>query len=98
MLSLGGTIRRWSDIDRCTEQTVEPALPAASPNRTSIERLVDSGGVGGTAVEHMVVLGGGHTWPGGPRLPGLGRSASDVDAGEEIWRFASDHWIAAPQR
>lgn len=30
---------------------------------------------------------GGHTWPGGWPIPGVGKTSSDIDATEEMWRF-----------
>jgi polyhydroxybutyrate depolymerase len=30
---------------------------------------------------------GGHTWPGGAPIPGLGKTSTDIDATEEMWRF-----------
>jgi polyhydroxybutyrate depolymerase len=30
---------------------------------------------------------GGHTWPGGPPIPGMGKTSADIDATAEMWRF-----------
>jgi polyhydroxybutyrate depolymerase len=30
---------------------------------------------------------GGHTWPGGFPIPGLGKTSTDIDATEEMWEF-----------
>lgn len=41
------------------------------------------------------INGGGHTWPGHPRLaPELGATNMDMDAGEVIWDFFSEHTLA----
>ena len=30
---------------------------------------------------------GGHTWPGGWPIPGVGKTSQDIDATEELWEF-----------
>jgi polyhydroxybutyrate depolymerase len=35
--------------------------------------------------------GGGHTWPGGPRLPILGKTSRDINASEVMWEFFMAH-------
>ena len=35
----------------------------------------------------VVVEGGGHTWPGGVFVPGLGATTKDLSAAEFIWQF-----------
>jgi len=34
---------------------------------------------------------GGHTWPGGFPIPGLGKTSTDIDATEEMWEFFQAH-------
>ena len=45
------------------------------------------------AVELYGILGGGHTWPGGPRVtaPGFGRTTRELDATRLIWEFFARH-------
>jgi polyhydroxybutyrate depolymerase len=31
--------------------------------------------------------GGGHAWPGGWPIPGVGKTSNDIDATEELWTF-----------
>jgi polyhydroxybutyrate depolymerase len=40
-------------------------------------------------VELLTIRGGGHTWPGGPRVRTrlLGRTTRELDASEVLWRF-----------
>lgn len=35
--------------------------------------------------------GGGHTWPGGPPLPLLGKTTRDIDATSTMWEFFKAH-------
>jgi polyhydroxybutyrate depolymerase len=39
------------------------------------------------------VEGGGHTWPGGAPIPGVGKTTRDIDATEELWRFFQAHTL-----
>jgi poly(3-hydroxybutyrate) depolymerase len=50
-------------------------------------------GCGARAVELYEIRGGGHTWPGGPRVtaPRLGRTTRELDATRAIWDFFAAH-------
>jgi len=97
MLSVPATLARWRTIDRCLMDEPLPPLPAAGNDRTWVERQ-RSGGHGGTTVESWIIHGGGHTWPGGPIMPPLGRVSRQFDAAPVIWEFAASHWSAAAAR
>ena len=43
----------------------------------------------GTAVGHVAVEGGGHTWPGADSYSGGGHTTRTIEAHEEMWRFMS---------
>jgi polyhydroxybutyrate depolymerase len=45
----------------------------------------------GAEVILYTIEDGGHTWPGGPWLPGVGKTTHDVDATEEMWRFFQNY-------
>jgi polyhydroxybutyrate depolymerase len=49
----------------------------------------------GTAVETVLVEGGGHTWPGGAAFPAGGTTSTRTDANELIWRFFARHAMPA---
>lgn len=98
VLSLNATVARWCAIDDCIQEIRGDPLLASDKDPTHVERVRYSGGRGGTEVECWTVHGGGHTWPGGPRLPGLGRTSTRFDAGDEICRFLADHWCAPAAR
>jgi polyhydroxybutyrate depolymerase len=98
VLSLAATAARWRDIDHCQPATSRDVLPAAGKDRTSVERVISGGGSGGTEVATWIVRKGGHTWPGGPRLPMLGKTSRRFDAGEVIWQFVSTHATPARDR
>ena len=49
------------------------------------------GCAGGGDVELCTVTGGGHQWPGGVAVPGLGNTTMDLDATARIWEFFVAH-------
>lgn len=71
----------------------------AAPRR--IDRVRDGTAVsvsvfqscGRHAVELLAIIGGGHTWPGGPRVtaPRLGRTTRELDATRTLWEFFARH-------
>jgi polyhydroxybutyrate depolymerase len=79
-LSLDETAEYWRTADRC------PPGPGQTRTTEFSSRITSDNGVGGTRVVSWTVFGGGHTWPGSPRLAGPG--AQEFDAAEEICRFA----------
>lgn len=50
-----------------------------------------SGCTDDVAVELCALEGGGHTWPGGPDLPGFGATTRTISASELMWAFFSAH-------
>lgn len=45
----------------------------------------------GADVTLCKIDGGGHTWPGGFAVPGLGKTTKDIDATEAMWSFFAAH-------
>jgi len=50
-----------------------------------------SGCRGGADVELCTVDGGGHTWPGGTPVPGLGNTTMAISATDMMWQFFVEH-------
>jgi poly(3-hydroxybutyrate) depolymerase len=82
MLSVPATLAHWRTINRCRSDEPLPSLSASGNDPTWVER-------------HR---SGGHTWPGGPAMPPLGRVSRAFDAAQVIWEFADGHWVAAAAR
>jgi polyhydroxybutyrate depolymerase len=97
LLSVPATLAHWRTINRCGADETLPLLPASGNDPTWVERH-RSGGQGDTTVESWIIHGGGHTWPGGPAMPPLGRVSRAFDAAQVIWEFADSHWVAAAAR
>lgn len=98
VLPLSDTVARWQAIDRCATAVPMEPIDAIRGDPTSVERVGWVGGPADAAVQRWVVNGGGHTWPGGSRLVGLGRRSTRFDAAEVIWQFFSTHFRSAAHR
>jgi polyhydroxybutyrate depolymerase len=62
-------------------------LPAAIPPQGDVRGIRYTGCDQGAKVILYTIEGGGHTWPGGAPIPGLGKASRDIDATGEMWRF-----------
>ncbi len=98
-LGAKATALRWEDADGIRAEAAAGELPDTDPTdgcRARWQRW--SGGRKRTEVWLYTLVGGGHTWPGGPQyLPQrlVGRVCRDFDATFAIWDFFSRHGKAA---
>jgi polyhydroxybutyrate depolymerase len=75
----------WAARDGCDASP----LPFLQKDDTTCERW--SGCRGATSVELCTVDGGGHTWPGGLPVPGLGKTTWAISATDMMWDFFREH-------
>jgi polyhydroxybutyrate depolymerase len=88
------TARRWARADGCAASAVHDAPPARSGAECRLERSRWSGGREGAEVVLNALVGGGHTWPGGPQYAPkvlIGVACPEPDATREIWEFFRTH-------
>lgn len=91
VLSARDTVAMWRKIDDCSGQPKTQRLTdRTSPKGLAVD-LVTFEPCAGAPVEHYIVRGGGHAWPGARQGPAgdalLGPASGSVDANEEIWSF-----------
>jgi polyhydroxybutyrate depolymerase len=80
-------VATWARRDGCRSG------PQRSRVAPRVLRLRWSGCLGGTAVEHLEVMGGTHQYPGGlPPDPG---PSSSISSSWEIWSFLRSHRLAS---
>lgn len=93
VLSAADSVARWVAADGCALQPVRVVLPHRYPrDPTTASVTTWSGGRHGTEVQHVVIEGGGHPWPGGRPIQRLtGRGSGDVDATAMMWEFFRRH-------
>jgi len=73
----------WTNHNNCNAEPIVTPLPDIDPgDGSTVERHKWADASGCTYVEHLLVLGGGHDWPGS-----FGNM--DINATEEVWKFVS---------
>jgi polyhydroxybutyrate depolymerase len=75
----------WSQNAACTDQ---PAQVFQNGDATCVERAACAGAA---AVRLCTIEGGGHQWPGGIAVPGLGAQTKDIQASVELVEFFLAH-------
>lgn len=81
------SIGAWAERNGCSSTTTE-----VFANGDSTCEQFD-GCQPGTAVTLCTVDQGGHTWPGGGPLIGMGKTTQDLSASRAMWQF----WAAQIQ-
>ena len=79
------TIADWVARNSCGS----PAMQTYAQGDSACEAYPDC--AQGGDVELCTVTGGGHQWPGGVVVPGLGNGTMDLDATDRIWDFFVAH-------
>jgi polyhydroxybutyrate depolymerase len=91
VLSSDASAAYWAELAGHEAPPIGRRLPDLDPDDGSWAELFTWQGAAGPEVAHLVVHGGGHSFPhprgSYPRF--LGRSNHDVDAAREIWEFFS---------
>jgi len=79
--------RDWSRRNRCAGTPVDSRVAA------DVTRREYTACAGGAAVVLYTLAHGGHTWPGGERMPEwfVGRTSQSISATSIMWAFFQDH-------
>lgn len=87
-LSIEDVISYWVNYNNCeTNPTITTLSNTDTTDGSTVEHSVYENTNNGITIEHMKVIGGGHTWPGSVvKLPGTNQ---DINASMEIWHFFS---------
>jgi polyhydroxybutyrate depolymerase len=83
---------RWRALDGCPPPVDQ--APANGGDGTSVARSVSTGCAGGTEVDFVTIIGGGHTWPAGQfSLPAasVGPTTHAFDASQASADFFAAH-------
>ena len=77
----------WARRNQCAPNPVESTV-APDVTRRAYEKCADD-----ATVVLYTIHGGGHTWPGGTRLPEwfVGRTTRSIDATGLMWTFFAEH-------
>ncbi|HUR95105.1 MAG TPA: PHB depolymerase family esterase [Gemmatimonadales bacterium] len=92
VLSAERSIALWAGVNGCGSEPVAVDEPDRVTDGTRVRRSTYEGCQEGRAVELRTIVGGGHTWPGGPAAGrSVGRVSRELDATAVIWRFFVEH-------
>jgi polyhydroxybutyrate depolymerase len=90
--SVDETMRIWAKIDGCPAEPDIADLPDSVDDGTKVTCKIWGPGKDGAEVVLYTITGGGHTWPGKPRVVGiLGKSTKDISANDLMWEFFQKH-------
>jgi polyhydroxybutyrate depolymerase len=78
----------WAESNGC-DSAASPLPPQGD-----VRGVRYAGCDGGADVVFYTIAGGGHTWPGGFPIPGVGKTSRDVSATEEMWEFFQAYTLA----
>jgi polyhydroxybutyrate depolymerase len=78
-------VASWAESNGC-----DPT-PELIPPQGDVRGKLHTGCDDNADVILYTIEGGGHTWPGGWTIPAVGKTSSDIDATEEMWRFFQAH-------
>jgi polyhydroxybutyrate depolymerase len=83
--SVADTFAGWGTRNKCTDQPSE-TFRMADAHCSSYLACA-----GGAQVTLCTVDNGGHTWPGGTPIPGLGYTTTNISATDAMWSFFQAH-------
>ena len=89
ILSTEKTIEKFRDLNDCKKNRLKVSFMDSIDDGTKIQKKVYKCG-NSVEIGLYQVIGGGHTWPGGPQyLPekAIGKVSKEFDATELIWEF-----------
>lgn len=79
--AFGEWTRAWAMLNGC-DPLPQPLSPKGDVNGARYVNCRQD-----AEVWTYVIDRGGHTWPGGWPIPGLGKTSSDIDATKQMWQF-----------
>ncbi|MCI9888471.1 poly(3-hydroxybutyrate) depolymerase [Micrococcales bacterium 31B] len=74
----------WAERNGCKASTTRPLT-------FDTTRTTWRGCHAGASLEHVAILGGGHTWPGADQYSGGGYTTQSIEATDLVWRFFESH-------
>jgi polyhydroxybutyrate depolymerase len=77
-------VAAWAEGNGC-----DP-VPETIPQQGDVRGVRYTGCAGGAESANVVLYTieeGGHSWPGGMPIPGVGKTTNDIDATRELWDF-----------
>jgi polyhydroxybutyrate depolymerase len=83
------SMAKWAAHNKCNPKFTDVRVSS------QVRRRTWTGCTGTSAVVFYIIIGGGHTWPGGIPIPSLGLTTQQIKASDLIWKFFAAHKLAA---
>ncbi len=83
-------IEAWAERNQCN------IIPEIIPTSGDVSGIRYTGCNENAEVVLYTIDGGGHTWPGGPSIPFVGKTSADINASATMWDFFKEHALTAP--
>lgn len=96
ILPVQEVIQFWRNNNNCPAAAATSNLPDLVSEGSYVEKQLYSPCSDGSSLEHLRIVGGGHTWPGSSGISGIGNTNRDISASREIWRFFSQYSLPDP--
>jgi polyhydroxybutyrate depolymerase len=79
----------WNNHNACPSLADTVQLPDLVSEGSTVQQITRYPCADSTEVRLLKIIGGGHTWPGGTGIGGIGNTNRDINASREIWTFFS---------
>ena len=90
--SVEHSVKAWVKANGCNKEPVVTKQQPKVSDGTTIIRKTYGGGKDGSEVVLVEIVGGGHTWPGGPsKVRFLGMTTKNISANDATWAFFRKH-------
>ncbi len=96
ILPIPEVLQFWRNHNGCPTAATISNLPDIVSEGSYVEKQLYVPCNGGSSLEHLRIVGGGHTWPGSTGVSGIGNTNRDISASREIWRFFSQYDLSGP--
>ena len=90
--SVEHSVQAWVKANGCKDEPVVTKQQPRVNDGTTIIRRTYGDGKEGSEVVLVEIVGGGHTWPGGPsKVRFLGKTTMNISANDAMWEFFQKH-------
>jgi polyhydroxybutyrate depolymerase len=91
VLSAERSLGFWATVAGCGGQVTVADEPDRVTDGTRVRRTEYGECRAGREVTLYAILGGGHTWPGGPPTRHVGRVSREIEGTRVVWEFFARH-------
>jgi polyhydroxybutyrate depolymerase len=95
-ISVDDLMTVWTGKNQCPATPVVNPLPDIQQEGSTVEQRIYAPCDAGSEVQLLRVINGGHSWPSGSGLNGVGNTNRDINASQLIWDFFNRFSLSGP--